>query len=511
MRRTALPVFLMTLAAAPAGAAAFDPATAATALMPFVDQQTVAIVRADVRPADADAAVQLVARFVHPTEAELAQVKETAKTLAAGLAKAGTSQLFLVVSLDDLPAVPPFIVVPLPANADDDSLRAALKAIYRGEAVRYGNAVVVAAPSTHERLKAAKPSPRPEIAAAFAAASADAAIQAVLVPSADHRKVAAELMPKLPAQLGPDAPKTIARGITWAALSLDVRPKFAARLTVKSEDADAAKALAALVETVLQQAGQTREAKELLGLAKLLAQLNPKAEGDRVVMAVDEDSRPLLELIAASAVKARQAAARSQSMNNLKQIALAWHNYHDAKKAFPYAASKSADGKPLLSWRVHILPYLEQGELYKQFNLHEPWDGPTNKPLIAKMPAVYASAAQKVGGGKTTYLAPWGQGGPMGGVLVGMAGVRFAEISDGTSNTIMVVEAGDGAAVPWTKPDDIEVTETDPLKGLLGHYPDVFNVAFGDGSVRAIRATVEPKTLWALFTRNGGEVISGGF
>ncbi len=88
-----------------------------------------------------------------------------------------------------------------------------------------------------------------------------------------------------------------------------------------------------------------------------------------------------------------------------------------------------------------------------------------------------------------------------------MAGTQIRHITDGTSNTIMVVESNDDAAVIWTKPDDLEVTEANPSKGQFGHYPEVFNAAFGDGSVRAISKSVDPKMLWALFTRNGGEVI----
>ena len=85
------------------------------------------------------------------------------------------------------------------------------------------------------------------------------------------------------------------------------------------------------------------------------------------------------------------AARRAQSMNNLKQFALAMHNYHDTNGKFPAASSFDKDGKPLLSWRVHVLPYLEQAELYKQFHLDEPWDSEHNKKLIEKMPNVLAS------------------------------------------------------------------------------------------------------------------------
>jgi hypothetical protein len=80
---------------------------------------------------------------------------------------------------------------------------------------------------------------------------------------------------------------------------------------------------------------------------------------------------------------------RKKSENNLKQLALAMHNYHDVNGRFPPAASRGADDKPLLSWRVMILPYLEQEALYKEFNMDEPWDSEQNKKLLAKMPDIY--------------------------------------------------------------------------------------------------------------------------
>ena len=160
---------------------------------------------------------------------------------------------------------------------------------------------------------------------------------------------------------------------------------------------------------------------------------------------------------------AREAARRAQSMNNLKQIGLAMHNYHDARRPFPPAFKADKDGKPLLSWRVLILPYLEEDELYQQFHLDEPWDSEHNKKLIDKMPDVYKSPNSSLAGeGKTNYLTVRGEKT----IFSGGKGARIADIADGTSNTIMVVEAADEKAVPWTKPDDFEYDENNPLKGL---------------------------------------------
>ncbi|MEX0641937.1 MAG: DUF1559 domain-containing protein, partial [Pirellulales bacterium] len=213
----------------------------------------------------------------------------------------------------------------------------------------------------------------------------------------------------------------------------------------------------------------------------------------------------LVALLLPAVQAAREAARRAQSSNNLKQMILALHNHHDARKRLPAQAICSPDGKPLLSWRVAILPYLEEGgELYKQFKLDEPWDSEHNRPLIAQMPAVYANP-NVVEPGKTNYLAVVGEpclfdGSPN--------GIGFRAVTDGLSHTIALVEADADQAVEWTKPDDWEYDPSNPSAGLGNLRPGGWNAAFSDGSVRFIPNSVDPDTLKALFTRAGGEVIA---
>src|SRR5260221_5035866 len=150
-------------------------------------------------------------------------------------------------------------------------------------------------------------------------------------------------------------------------------------------------------------------------------------------------------------------------MTNLKEISLAMMTHVDAKKTYPPAFIVDKDKKPLLSWRVAILPFLNQQELYKQFHLDEPWDSENNKKLIEKMPDVFKAPGSKAAKEfKTVYLTPRGSET----VFPGDKGVHIKDITDGTSKTIMVVEANDDNAVVWTKPDDFDVGKPDPIKGL---------------------------------------------
>jgi Protein of unknown function (DUF1559) len=198
--------------------------------------------------------------------------------------------------------------------------------------------------------------------------------------------------------------------------------------------------------------------------------------------------------------KLKDAASRSQSANNLKQIGLALHNYHDTMNTLPSAAVVDKKGKPMLSWRVMILPYIEQDELYKEFKLDEPWDSDHNKKLIEKMPKTYALPNKLSKPGETHYRVPVG-GGSM---WDWVQGSTFAQITDGLSNTWMVVEAEEG--VPWTKPDELEFDPKKELPKFGTKFNGGFHVLYGDGSVRFFKSV--PKQAAAMITKAGGEVTT---
>ena len=215
----------------------------------------------------------------------------------------------------------------------------------------------------------------------------------------------------------------------------------------------------------------------------------------------------LVALLLPAVQAARTAARRNDSLAHLRDFAIALQNYHDTKGEFPAHASYSEDGKPLLSWRVHLLPYMEEVQLYRQFHLDEPWDSEHNKQLIAKMPDIFQSPSSPLerADGKTLYMAPIGKGFVMDGTKDGV-GIR--QITDGTSKTIVVVEANPEKAVIWTKPDDLKVDLENPADGLGGLYAGVFQAAFADGFAKGISNSLDPKILKGLFTRNGREVFN---
>ncbi len=211
-----------------------------------------------------------------------------------------------------------------------------------------------------------------------------------------------------------------------------------------------------------------------------------------------------LGLLFPAVQKVREAAGRVQSQNNLKQISLAMQNYADTNRGrLPAPAIRDRNGKPLLSWRVALLPYLEQQMLYSQFKLDEPWDGPNNIRLLARMPKVYECPAAQTAPGQTIYQVFVGNGA----AFEKSSTINFPmDFTDGTSNTILVAEAGQ--AVPWTKPDDLPFDVNQPLPALGGHFASGFNVASADGAVHIIPRNTLEATLKALITRKGNDMVN---
>ncbi|MBI5759663.1 MAG: DUF1559 domain-containing protein [Planctomycetales bacterium] len=201
---------------------------------------------------------------------------------------------------------------------------------------------------------------------------------------------------------------------------------------------------------------------------------------------------------------------RTVCKNNLKRIGLALHNYHDNYHSFPPAYVLGPDGKPWHSWRVLVLPFLEETDLAKAYRFDEPWNGPNNSQLLKRCPEVFRchSAKGKVPPTTTNYVAVVGTET----VWPGASPVSIGEITDGTSNTVLVVEVRD-AGIPWLAPYDLSFEEASAgPSNSAGRRPSSFhehggNVLMCDGTVRYIQLDINRETLRALFTRDGGEEI----
>ncbi len=203
---------------------------------------------------------------------------------------------------------------------------------------------------------------------------------------------------------------------------------------------------------------------------------------------------------------APRAARRAWCTNNLKQIALALHNYVETHGSLPPAHTVDANGRLLHSWRTLLLPFLEASTLYRAIDLSKPWNDPVNASALARMPDVYRCPATRGATNKTTYLAIVG---PEGCFLPDRPRPK-SEIVDDPNFTIFMMEADDEHAVPWMAPVD---TDSNALMTIgpstKTHHPGGVNVAFVGGNAYFLPATTPSIIRRKLLTIAGGESING--
>jgi RNA polymerase sigma factor (sigma-70 family) len=192
--------------------------------------------------------------------------------------------------------------------------------------------------------------------------------------------------------------------------------------------------------------------------------------------------------------------ARRTTINHMKQIMIAFHNYNNVNGHFPPRAIFGADGEPKLSWRVALLPFLGQGALFQKFRLDEPWDSPHNQALVARMPDVYTTPGSPAEDGTTRIRVFEGPGT----MFDGSRGMKIEDMTDGTSNTVAIVAGREG--VSWTRPGDLPFAKGKPLPALDDGNGKGVLAGIVDGSVHSVLGSAG--AFWKmLITPAGGEVL----
>ena len=489
-------LILLTLAIfafVPRVALAVPPDAAADVVSAYVDNQTFLVGRLDAQQLPLTELQQRLSQFLHDLidDPNFHQGMETGAKQVIGLrdafVQAGGQEIYVVVSMSDVPYQPPFFVVTSSSPDKLSVLEGMIGQLIRGarpqmEVRKADNRLLIGTETTLDRIAILKSEPRPEMVAAWKAAS-DAPVQLVLAPSADHHRVLQEAFPQFPRPWEQLNGKTLSDGIQWAVLSVNASPKLKAELLVESKNDAAAQQLKELAVSSLAKLAEFPEVKKIVPDApQLFAVIQPQVAGKQVRVNLTEDAKTVeavMKPMIAAITSARGSAKRAQSMNNLKQIALGMHIYHDKNKHFPAAASYDADGKPLLSWRVHLLPYIDQKALYNLFKLDEPWDSEHNQQAARAVPRQYLDPNLNLKPGMTTYLVPVGEGTVFG----GKEPQSLRDIRDGASNTLLVVATAPENAVFWTKPADLPVAKANPKEGLFNGVRHEFLGALCDGSV----------------------------
>lgn len=244
---------------------------------------------------------------------------------------------------------------------------------------------------------------------------------------------------------------------------------------------------------------------------KQMEQIKFETNNKDVVVDYQMNIGKTMPVITAAVEKVRLAADYMLSASNMRQCIIAMHNYHNDFNKMPEVMTMK-DGKPMHSWRVMMLPYLEHDQLFKQINMNEPWDSDANKKVFesVEMPKIYAHPGKKDGDTKMTYYKVFfSKPGvtPRAGFTLGKPmTLGQMTVKDGTSNTIAMIEAG--PPVLWYKPDDIEFDPKAQLPNMTSPWKDKkVNIAFFDGSVRAGLLGADDETWKGLITIDGGEVV----
>lgn len=246
-------------------------------------------------------------------------------------------------------------------------------------------------------------------------------------------------------------------------------------------------------------------------LGKQLDQVKLETSDKDLVVNYQINLGTVMPMLTTATERVRKAADFMVSANNMRQCIIAMHNYHNDFAKMPEAATLK-NGKPMHSWRVMMLPYLEHDNIYKQVRLDEPWDSESNKKLFESipMPKVYAHPTKTDSDNKTTFYKVFvskSDINPRAGFSLGKP-ITLGQMSvqDGTSNTMAMIEAG--PPVLWYKPEDIEFDPKAQLPNLVSPWKDKkVNIGFFDGSIRTGWLGTDEETWKGFITINGGEQV----
>lgn len=413
-----------------------------------------------------------------------------------GMAKnAKAERLILIVNPEDHQHDQPFAVLDLGDLPDDEAeVRIRRTRLEDNQQLRKHHGLwVIGTEGLHQRLDAIKEKPADALLQAWTHCPAGTWRQIFRLDD-DLRFALKDLIDW--------TPHNLADSFQWATWRIDSQAEIEFQLSVQMSDTETAKAFATQLQAGLAalQTLPTDSTSRITGadqmvLASWQALLKqPKISvDDRQVVCIGTGDtatkRSLLSMMAAG-----------PSAQKFKEVGLAFHNYYDTHNQFPNVFAEGQQ-RTLLGWRVALLPYLGEEELYDQFHHDEPWDSAHNKTLIKEMPEVFyvPSGKWKREDGRSCLQAPAGPG-----RMFFASKITFGMLTDGSSNTLMLVESNDEAAQIWTQPGGLEVPQKDPASFLGGHFGKWVLAARADGSVEFF-ATDLPH--WeALLTPAGGEV-----
>lgn len=451
------------------------------AVSKYVDQDTVAIGWIDIAKADVDDLASVLGEIMPNRSGE--EYLQQIKKLREALVQTQVDRIYTLFSLATLTQGPEALVVP---SSNGKAVSLLLETLtQKFTFAEDGDCVIGAKPEQLAKLKLHPNHTSPKLREAIR--SIDGSMGVALAPPPLMVATLIDAMKETPTT----GVESLA-AIHWLSLSAEL-PLGKMRLQLKTESNESAKRVAQFADSFV--AKRLKDSKH---------QLTASVINDSVVYASNSREELVNKLRMVDTLVT--GGSQKQAPNSLKMIGLALHNFaSDHQNGLPPQCLVDANGKRLLSWRVLILPYLDQQALYDRFHLNEPWDSPHNLALAKSIPPVYVSTNKaNRDSWKTEMLGVITKDSVLG--RPGKA-LHFQDIKDGSSNTIWLVKADASKAVVWTKPEDLVVNTDDPWSSLDPKKETGFWSSFMDGSARFIGSKTPAAVLNALFSVDGKEEV----
>ena len=461
--------------------ALIDDLAASHPVSAYIDHSTVFTAEIDWAKIDVDAFFDSIQKLTGDRPSE----QPIVKALFAQLQAAQAGKIFVIAGLQTVTDGTPLVVVPTP---DPEKLLKSMQGMF-GENVQIaasGSALLFGDPLQIERQKSFKPLTRSDMIAPMRDANR-LDHTAVLAMPRSTREMLWKLWPKrqpdgFPVDL---SPSQMAKDIKRVIVTLRTPPDPLMRLTIESVDDEAADRVSKVCADLKQR------------FKVALAGVTFKRDEHQITLEADRDAVLLAE---AKAVAARQATNRSRMVGTLKKLGLAIHHYQQREQHLPPRCFVDLDGNPLHSWLVAILPDFNNLAFYRSLKLDRRWDDSANARLRNTTPAGIGDQSLPVA--FTSIRAPvypgslWQGDGPP---------KRLSEVTDATSQTIMLVDAPSSAAIHWADPESWVISEDDPMTDVFGARAAA-RVLMVDGSVRLLKkAELDDAKLKAMLTIAGGD------
>ena len=495
-------------------------------LKPALDLQTVGILNIDLERVSFDDLVSPIAESLGESSIERAQFSEAAAEYASGLKQlqqSGATRLNVLFKLGTLVDADCMFAVECRNHDSAQRVAALLDGELRGfyglyPEVKTKGSVVYASQSDGGRPNWAENTVDPpkwalthtekdlkQLASAIEKAG-DAPIRFCFVLTDDQKRALVELNPKAFAAGSIGSAASIEN---LQSISIAIVPGQQIKVWVTATSPESITAMAGKASRSIIAISNMPALKQNLGkfsqwLATLPEQVTPEGSvaildlsGEQFSNAIRGINGPVYQMLR----KQRY----SRTIAKLREVVIAFHNYHDANGNLPPSYSVNEAGKPLLSWRVLILPYLGEHSLFDKFNLDEPWDSDTNQLASEAIPSVFRWDWQSADDGQpltTRIQALKGEGS-----AISNEPRKLSEIPDGTSSTIAVMEVASAKAVQWSKPVDFDSQQKDLIAGLVDEGSNGFWTGFCDASIHFIPKDMDPAKLRLVMLANDGERV----